>query len=249
MKKQPKIHCSHDALVPLAELKPHPRNPNTHPDAQIKLLAEIIRRQGWRAPVVVSKQSGFIVAGHGRVQAAKVAKLDAAPVNYQSFATEAAEIEHLLADNQIAELSETDETILAELIRGCPEIDIDLTGYDNAGIDKIMASDPVADLAALIQTEEEHKLDNAPDPEAIIAALTGYIERLAAQHPERLRGAMAIIIPHGRGQTRDCLILADPACADAAAELRRMAEAGGKSPVAALFSTLIPMKGKDANHN
>ena len=238
------IHCAYDKLVPLDELKPHPKNPNTHPKRQIDLLAEIIRRQGWRAPVVVSKRSGFIVSGHGRLLAAKSAGLQSAPVNFQDFATEEAELEHLLADNKIAELAEMDGGALADLIRSCPTLDANLTGYDSSALDKLIAANPSADLAAVIQTEAEHHIDDALDPQAIITSLTGHIERLAAQHPERLRDALAVILPAGRGHTRDCLILADPACSDAAAELRRLAEAGTKSPIAALLSALIPLGGK-----
>ena len=48
------IECKHDALVDVSALIPHPRNPNSHPDAQIELLAKIIEYQGWRRPIVVS---------------------------------------------------------------------------------------------------------------------------------------------------------------------------------------------------
>ena len=54
------------------DLVPHPRNPNKHGDNQIALLAKIIGNQGWRNPIVVSERSGFIVAGHGRLGAARV---------------------------------------------------------------------------------------------------------------------------------------------------------------------------------
>lgn len=238
------IHCAHDKLVPLAKLKPHPKNPNTHPKAQVDLLAEIIRRQGWRAPVVVSKRSGFVVAGHGRLLAAKAAGLKVAPVNFQDFQSDEAELEHLLADNRIAELAEMDTGALAELIRSCPTLDATLTGYDTATLDALIAGDPAADLAAVIQGETKHHTEDAPDPAAIVSTFTGHVERLAQMHPERLRNAQLIIIPAGRGHTRDILILSDPATADAAAELRRLSDTGEKSPVAGLLSALLPLGSK-----
>ncbi|MBU4246983.1 MAG: ParB/Srx family N-terminal domain-containing protein [Verrucomicrobia bacterium] len=246
MKKSqaPAIHCAYDKLIALDKLRPHPRNPNTHPKKQVDLLAEIIRRQGWRAPIVVSKRSGFIVAGHCRLQAAQAAGLKVAPVNFQDFPTDEAENEHLLADNKIAELAETDADLLTELLRSCPTVDAVLTGYDSEALDKLLAANPSADLAAAIRSETEHHVDDTLDPEAVIASLTGHVERLAQQHPERLRNALAVILPAGRGHTRDILILADPACADAAAELRRLAEAGNKSPVTALLAALLPLGGK-----
>ena len=60
-----KAHCAFEKAVDGSTVE-HPRNPNKHSDKQIALLAKIIRNQGWRNPIVVSADSGFIVAGHGR---------------------------------------------------------------------------------------------------------------------------------------------------------------------------------------
>ena len=65
------VFCAHDAIVPLKDLRPNPKNPNQHPPEQIKLLASIIRATGWRGPITVSKRSGYIVKGHGRMMAAE----------------------------------------------------------------------------------------------------------------------------------------------------------------------------------
>lgn len=67
----PAIHCAHTDFLPIGDLKPHPRNPNHHPDSQIDLLATIIAEQGWRAPITVSTRSGYVVRGHGRLMAAR----------------------------------------------------------------------------------------------------------------------------------------------------------------------------------
>lgn len=61
------IHCSYTDLIDPTELVPNPRNPNQHPKKQIELLAKIIQSQGWRTSVTVSKRSGFVVRGHGRL--------------------------------------------------------------------------------------------------------------------------------------------------------------------------------------
>ena len=60
-----KVHCAFEKAVDVVDLVEHPRKPNKHGDKQIALLAKIIRNQGWRNPIVVSADSGFIVAGHG----------------------------------------------------------------------------------------------------------------------------------------------------------------------------------------
>ena len=74
------VFCAHDAIVAIEKLIPNPKNPNTHPDAQIQALGRIIRQTGWRAPITVSKRSGFIVKGHGRLAAAKLEGLTEVPV-------------------------------------------------------------------------------------------------------------------------------------------------------------------------
>ena len=96
-------YTSHELVDPNT-LHPHPDNPNSHPQGQIEALCEVIRANGWRSPIVVSRRSGYIIKGHGRLQAAL--KLGCSvPVDYQDYADENAEIRDLVADNKIAELS------------------------------------------------------------------------------------------------------------------------------------------------
>ena len=133
------VWCQFEELVPTAELKPNPRNPNQHPDAQIELLAKNIRYLGWRHPIVISKRSGLIVAGHGRLMAAKRLGVALVPVDYQNFATEADEMAVLVADNRLAELSETDDDALKKLLQELDgKIDLDLTGFDEDSLDDIL---------------------------------------------------------------------------------------------------------------
>ena len=138
--KAPAVHCNCDKMVPIGSMVPHPRNPNTHSTAQIELLAKIIAGQGWRSPVVVSKRSGFVVAGHARLKAAERLGLDSVPVNVQVFKTEADEWAHLVADNRIAELAEMDNAALKELLleMDTGEMDMDFTGYDHDALEELM---------------------------------------------------------------------------------------------------------------
>src|SRR5690554_5595895 len=88
--------------VDINELKPHKDNSNRHPKEQIERLAKIINYQGFRSPIVVSNLSGFIVSGHGRLEAAKKLGLTKVPVSYQDFEDAKMELAHLNADNAIA---------------------------------------------------------------------------------------------------------------------------------------------------
>ncbi|RYD84604.1 MAG: hypothetical protein EOP84_05040, partial [Verrucomicrobiaceae bacterium] len=138
------IHCTHSAIRDPASLVEHPRNPNRHPHKQIELLARIIRHQGWRNPIVVSARSGFVVAGHGRLAAARLLDLSEVPVDVQAFETEADEWAHLVADNRIAELADMDQAGLGELLRDLGEVedfDLELTGFGEAEIDKLLGED------------------------------------------------------------------------------------------------------------
>ena len=157
-----KVHCPFEMAVDLVELVEHPRNPNKHGDKQIALLAKIIRNQGWRNPIVVSADSGFIVAGHGRLMAAKVLNVEQVPVDYQPFDNEAEEYAHLIADNRIAELAEADKSELAKLVRELEDkIDLDLTGFDAPSLEELLATkeekqvdaEPKTDKAAELQVK------------------------------------------------------------------------------------------------
>ena len=134
------IHCKHTKMEDLVNLIPHPQNPNKHPEKQIALLAKIIRHSGWRSPIVVSKRSGFIVSGHGRLDAAKLLNEEKVPIDEQDFKNEADELAHLVADNRIAELSGLSDDKLTELLSGLSETDLDmeLTGFDGDEIAKLL---------------------------------------------------------------------------------------------------------------
>jgi hypothetical protein len=125
------VHCSYSEVMPIEEVTPNPRNPNKHPDEQIALLAKIIRHQGWRNPVAVSSRSGFVVKGHGRLQAARLLQLGSIPVDVQYYKNEAAEYSDMIADNRIAELSHIDNKALKGLLveLGEAEADLSLTGF------------------------------------------------------------------------------------------------------------------------
>jgi hypothetical protein len=116
-------------LVALEEIVPNPKNPNAHTDQQIERLCKIIQAQGFRSPLVVSKRSGFLIAGHGRLMAAKLLDMKTVPVIYQDFENEALEYAHMTADNAISEWASLDRSqINIDMLELGPEFDIDLLG-------------------------------------------------------------------------------------------------------------------------
>ena len=133
------VHCAHAELRDIANVFPNPRNPNKHLEKQIALLAKIIRGNGWRSPIVISKRSGFVVKGHGRLEAAKLLQLQSVPVDLQDYENEAMEWADVIADNRIAELSEIDNSTLEELLAELDgKLDMDLTGFDEKSLEDLM---------------------------------------------------------------------------------------------------------------
>ena len=160
------VYCAHDAIVKTADMKPNPKNPNQHPEEQLRRLGSIIRAAGWRNPITVSTRSGLIVRGHGRLMAAQLAGLNEVPVDYQNYATEADELADLVADNRIAELSDPDMQKLAEVFASIEESDtsIDLTGYSREEYDELSAafSDAIEATAAPLPENPDEIIPETP---------------------------------------------------------------------------------------
>lgn len=130
------IHCLYDELVPIDELKPHPKNNNKHSKEQIERLAKILRYQGFRYPIKVSKRTQFITSGHARLLAAKLNKWTEVPVNFQDYESDEQEYADITSDNSIASWSELDLSMInLELPDLGPDFDIDLLGIKNFKID------------------------------------------------------------------------------------------------------------------
>jgi ParB-like chromosome segregation protein Spo0J len=119
-------------LVDIEKLKLNPENNNKHSPEQLKRFVKILKKQGFRNPIVVSNQSGYVVAGHLRIEGAKEIGLKKVPVMYQDFESPEIEYAYLTSDNAIAEWAELDlSAINAKLEDLGPDFDIDLLGIDN----------------------------------------------------------------------------------------------------------------------
>ena len=133
------VFCANDALIPIEDAVPNPRNPNQHGERQIAMLGNIIQSNGWRQPITISRRSGFVVKGHGRLLAALKKGWTEIPVDYQEYATDAEEWSDLIADNRLAELSEMDNKLLLDLIGEMGgDAPLELTGFDQDDIQAII---------------------------------------------------------------------------------------------------------------
>jgi len=141
------VWCACDKIGNIEEAVPNPNNPNEHPDSQIELLSNIIKAQGWRAPITISKRSGFITKGHARLLAARLLGVNEIPIDFQDYKDEASEHADLIADNRIAELAEKNMDKMRNLLEGMDgKIDLNLTGYSPDSLALIMADTSLDDL-------------------------------------------------------------------------------------------------------
>jgi DNA modification methylase len=127
--------------LPVTDLKPYPRNARTHSKKQIHQIAASIERFGFTNPVLIDGDSQ-ILAGHGRVEAAKLLSMTSLPclrIDHMSAAEKRA---YILADNKIALNAGWDEELLAlelkELSLGDLNFDLDLTGFSIAEVDSLI---------------------------------------------------------------------------------------------------------------
>lgn len=157
-----RIECAYDKLVPLGELKPHPKNPNRHSTEQITLLSKIIMKNGFRTPICVSKRSGFITRGHARFAAATYLGCKTAPVDFQEYGSEEEELGDMLADNHIAELSERDTVLLRDVLSSFPKDQLDITSYTEIDLKGMFP--PELDMAVADLKERIETLDTKPVP-------------------------------------------------------------------------------------
>ena len=129
-------------FTPISFLRPYPQNARTHSKHQIRQIAESIRVFGFTNPVLVDSTDG-IVAGHGRVEAAKLLGLSQVPtIRLESLSQEQIRA-YVIADNKLAENAGWDRSILAIelehlLTFDCADFDVTITGFEVAEIDGIL---------------------------------------------------------------------------------------------------------------
>ena len=126
-------------LRPIEALIPYVKNSRTHSDAQVAQIAASIREFGWTNPVLVDGENG-IIAGHGRVLAARKLGLTEIPCIEISDMTDAQKRAYVIADNKLAENAGWDFNILAVEFADLNKIgfDIELTGFEEDEINKII---------------------------------------------------------------------------------------------------------------
>jgi DNA modification methylase len=124
---------------PTHSLRPYPGNARTHSPKQIKQISRSINQFGFNNPVLVDDDDQ-IIAGHGRVEAAKLLNMKTVPTVRLSHLTDDEKRAYILADNRLAEKAGWDNDLLAIELQGLVDIGFDvlLTGFEPAEVDIII---------------------------------------------------------------------------------------------------------------
>jgi DNA modification methylase len=139
----PRLSITH---LPVRALAANPRNARTHSKHQIRQIAASIREFGFTNPILIDAKN-TIIAGHGRVEAAKVEGLELVPTIRLESLTENQIRAYILADNRLAENAGWDKEILAielQHLLNIDDLDITITGFEVPEIDLILQEARVA---------------------------------------------------------------------------------------------------------
>ena len=129
---------------PVGDLIPYARNSRTHSDAQVAQIAGSIREWGWTNPVLID-EAGGIIAGHGRVLAARKLGMAEVPTITLAGLSEAQKRAYVIADNKLAlNAGWDDELLKLELhaIAESAEHLLALTGFEGDELSRAMFDDP-----------------------------------------------------------------------------------------------------------
>lgn len=188
----------------LSDLKPYSGNARTHSKKQVAQIAASMRRFGFVSPVLLA-DDGTIIAGHARVEAARLLGLSEAPCIRLSHLSPAERRAYVIADNRLAELGGWSLEILAEELKGLAaldlEFDLEITGFEGAQLDRLLDPQP---------SPADAKADRIPEATGPAVTRLGDVWRLGdhrllcgdARSPEAYQALM--------GEERARLVFTDP---------------------------------------
>ena len=145
-------------LVPIEKLVPYVNNARTHSAEQINKLRSSLREFGFINPVIIDRDYG-VIAGHGRILAAKEEHIEEVPCVFADHLTEAQKKAYIIADNRMAMDAGWDEEMLRVEIEALQDMDFDpmLTGFDESeladlfGTNDAEVEDDDFDLSAALE--------------------------------------------------------------------------------------------------
>lgn len=161
LKKTMKTNSLKIINLKLSELKPYANNARIHDEQQVKQIVNSIKEFGWTNPILIDENNN-IIAGHGRIMAAKILKLESVPCIPIKDLTEAQIKALVIADNQLALNANWHEDILKVELEALKDFDfnIDLLGFDDKFLNSLLEPEIVEGLTdedAVPEVPEEPK--------------------------------------------------------------------------------------------
>lgn len=190
-------------LIPPDRLRPWARNARKHSKKQVRQIADSIREFGFTNPVLIDEDM-TILAGHGRVEAAKLLGLETVPCLRLSEMTEAQKRAYVLADNKLALNAGWDDDLLAEELGALQELqfDVSLTGFSIPEVDAL--------IEGLAPEEPGDPADDAPAADGPPRCRPGDVWRLGPHRlvcGDALDPAVADLL---MGEERARMVFTDP---------------------------------------
>ena len=144
-------------IWPIERLAANPRNARIHGPEQIEQIRASLREFGWTMPVLV-RENGMLIAGHGRLEAAKLEGIKEVPTIVARGWSEAQCRAYAICDNKLTEAGEWSEELLRLELGDLREagFDLALTGFDQDELGKLL----------VVENELDGDLDDAPEPPA-----------------------------------------------------------------------------------
>ena len=143
-------------LKSISALKPYGRNARKHSKTQIKQIAKSIQTFGFTNPILID-DTGQILAGHGRIEAAKLLQLETVPTIVLSHRSEKEQRAYIVADNKLVLNASWDKDLLAGELQALfdLEFDLDTTGFSIAEADMVNEDANKRDIHAVDRLEDE----------------------------------------------------------------------------------------------
>jgi len=164
---QPEANAPAIQRMAIGELRPYRSNARIHSKKQIRQIANSIARFGFTNPVLISND-GEIIAGHGRVEAAKLLGMESVPTLKLSHLDAAQRRAYVLADNKLALNAGWDRELLAIELDALVDLnfEVEITGFSLAEIDLVLDEARESSIVPSRDAEDEHAA--LPDPAAAV---------------------------------------------------------------------------------
>ena len=126
--------------VDLEQLKPFVDNPRNHSERNVDDILQSMKRFGWTNPIIARRDDNMVIAGHGRIEAARLNGAEQVPVIFTDFTENDAKL-YSITDNRTSETSDWDLVALNDLVKELdemPDIDLDDSGFTSEELDDAM---------------------------------------------------------------------------------------------------------------